>query len=250
MSHPCPICAEQADLLDVVDLNKNCDEHRGTYLPIAGVPIYYALCNGCGFCFSPAMCEWPREKFASLIYNDDYILVDPDYVTVRPQGNADSLLGKFADLAKGIRHLDYGGGYGLLSDLLGDAGWNSTSFDPFVNDDTDFAALGKFDLITAFEVFEHVPDPQALMRNLSDLITDDGMLLFSTMLSDGEIAPRKRLTWWYASPRNGHISLYASSSLKRLTGDFGFKLHSYSLNFHACWRTRPAWGEHLLPPQQ
>jgi hypothetical protein len=33
--------------------------------------------------------------------------------------------------------------------------------------------------------------------------------MFSTLLSDGNIKLGQKLTWWYASPRNGHISLFS-----------------------------------------
>jgi 2-polyprenyl-3-methyl-5-hydroxy-6-metoxy-1,4-benzoquinol methylase len=107
----------------------------------------------------------------------------------------------FAPFAAEISHLDYGGGAGLLSKLMGEKGFRSTSYDPFVNTDTDPATLGAFDLITAFEVFEHASDVNALMANLSALRKPNGIILFSTLASDGQIAPNTRLTWWYAAPR-------------------------------------------------
>ena len=248
-AYECPVCMARADLLDVVDLNKSCVEANGEFLPLSGTPIYYALCTECGFCFSPEMCAWSREMFSDIIYNDLYVSVDPDYVTRRPRGNAENLLKMLGERGPSIRHLDYGGGHGLLSDLLRDAGWNSTSYDPFMegHTETDPEPTRPFDLITAFEVFEHVSDPKDLMRDLTLRIADDGMLLFSTLLSDGEIAKWKRLTWWYASPRNGHISLFSRDSLARLSSKFGFKLHSYSPNFHVCWRNRATWMGALLP---
>lgn len=242
------MCLGEAELLDVVDLNKSCEEARGRHLNLSGVPIYYALCKDCGFCFAPQMCEWPREKFSALIYNESYVLVDPDYILERPQANAEYLLQLLGSSARGVRHLDFGGGQGLLSDLLRDSGWDSSSFDPFVDEQVEPATLGKFDLITAFEVFEHVPDVRHLVSELRRLIADNGVLLFSTLLSDGEIAPMKRLTWWYASPRNGHISLHSQRSLTRLVSDSGFALHSFTPNLHVCWRTAPAWA-HFLPKQ-
>ena len=38
-------------------------------------------------------------------------------------------------------------------------------------------------------------------------------MLFSTALSDGGLARNQRLRWWYASPRNGHISLFSHRSV-------------------------------------
>ncbi len=151
------------------------------------------------------MHRWSIEEFSTRIYNDDYKLVDPDYLEVRPHANAQMLAGKFANQALIIRHLDYGGGNGVLSSELFAAGWDSTSYDPFV-DGPLRADMGRFNLVTSFEVFEHVPEVNRLISTLSSLVDDDGMVLFSTLLSDG-ICRNQRLQWWYASPRNGHISL-------------------------------------------
>ncbi len=62
-----------------------------------------------------------------------------------------------------------------------------------------------------------------LMGDLSALLKDDGIVIFSTLLSDGNVAERQRLTWWYASPRNGHISLYSRDSLEHLAARGGFR---------------------------
>lgn len=248
-AYTCPICAASAALLDVVDLNKSCEEAHGRFLPLAGVPVYYVLCEACKFCFCPALYAWTFEDFATRIYNDDYLQVDPDYLEARPRNNAETLISLVGDGCIGIRHLDYGGGHGLLSDLLRDAKWNSSSYDPFVDRGKDIASLGKFDLITAYEVFEHVPDVRKLIADLTSLLRDDGVILFSTLLSDGHIMPRQRLTWWYASPRNGHISLYSRDSLYLLAQQQEFNFGSFSPVYHAFWKTVPAWARFLDPAQ-
>ena len=69
----------------------------------------------------------------------------------------------FGDWGKELRHLDYGGGRGLLSDLLREKGWRSESYDPFVDRSVSLQDLGPFDLVTAYEVFEHVPDVRRLV---------------------------------------------------------------------------------------
>ena len=186
------------------------------------------------------------EEFRSKIYNAEYVQVDPDYVERRPLANARNLIEMFRDAPVSLRHLDYGGGDGLLSDTLFAAGWQSRSYDPFVNRDESLGGLGKFDLITAYEVFEHVPDVSQLASNLGSLLTDDGIVLFTTLISDGNIFPNRQLTWWYASPRNGHISLFSRKSLICLGNSAGFKFASCSPDFHAYWKVIPAWARHVI----
>lgn len=250
----CPICESPAKLYDVVDLNKSCEEPRGKFLNLAGVPIYYALCNFCAHCFSPEMASWSLADFEEKIYNDKYIEVDPDYLESRPRGNAaylnnlfsDQILAQCAEKRSSIKHLDYGGGGGLLSKVLTESGWQSESYDPFVNKELAITELGQFNLITAFEVFEHVPNAAELISNIRSLLVPNGLVLFSTLLSDGNIKPKERLTWWYASPRNGHISLFSKNSLTILAQKHGFNVGSFSAGFHVLFNEPPPWARHLF----
>ncbi len=245
----CQICNSKAPFLDSVDFNKSCEESRGRFLEPSGISINYYLCAECGFCFAPEFYEWSAEEFAKRIYNDTYRLVDPDFALVRPTANAefiDQLLGE----SKGIlRHLDYGGGSGLLSEKLRERGWNSHSYDPFVNPDVSIVDLGEFDLVTAFEVFEHVPNVEQLLANLRSVCRPKSVLIFSTLISDGNISVDESLKWWYAAPRNGHISLFSSTSLNRCMAEGGFIFGSFSANLHIAFRDIPEWASHLAPPR-
>ncbi len=241
---PCPVCAGPAIPLAAVDFNKSCEEGRGSRLPSSGVAIEYCLCDGCGFCFAPEFSAWTFQDFEQRIYNADYEQVDPDYKLVRPTANAGMLAGLFA--AAKISHLDYGGGSGLLSKQLREKGWDSQTYDPYVDRTVEVRGLGPFDLVTAFEVFEHVPDINVLFDDLQTLVKPDGMILFSTLLSDGEIGRQRPLTWWYASPRNGHISLFSAQSLRLCLNQRGFNFASASANLHLAYKTVPRWAAHLL----
>ena len=117
MGIQCPICSGMSNPLDVVDFNKSCSEQWGAFLPLSGIPIYYYSCDTCGFCFAPEFSKWNLTDFETKIYNDDYILFDPDYLSVRPNGNAKTLVEMFGGQQNQINHLDYGGGNGLLSKL-------------------------------------------------------------------------------------------------------------------------------------
>ena len=87
-----------------------------------------------------------------------------------------------------------------------------------------------------------------LIATLSKLVDDDGMVLFSTLLSDGNLARNRRIQWWYASPRNGHISLHSRRSLAMLGQKADFDLVSFSPNLHAFWRKVPSWAADVLKP--
>lgn len=242
----CWVCGAASELLDVVDFNKSCEEQRGQFIKLSGVPIYYALCPRCGFCFAPEFAHWSREAFAERIYNDGYVVADPDYREARPRANADYLINLLGDGVKSVRHLDYGGGNGLLASLLREAGWQSQSYDPYAEGSLALEALGRFELITALEVFEHAPDVQGLMAHLGRLLAPGGMVLFTTVLSDGHIARHQRLDWWYAAPRNGHISLYSRASLHWLAQQHGYQFGSFSSSLHLFCTEPPCWARHLF----
>ena len=242
---PCSVCGGPSEWLDAVDFNKSCEEARGTSLPRSGVLVAYALCGNCGFCFAPQICAWPAETFERWIYNDAYVQVDPDYLGERPRSNAE-VLGKLFPQTPTARHLDYGGGNGMLANILREGGWDSRSYDPFLERGQAHQSRGQFDLITAFEVFEHVPDVNALIRDLDQLRTPTGIALFTTLVSDGEVRPNRPISWWYAAPRNGHISLFSRKSLGVLASRLSLNCVSFSDNFHALFRTVPTWAQHLI----
>jgi SAM-dependent methyltransferase len=242
---PCQVCGGPTEWLDALEFNKSCEEARGTFLPQSGVLVAYAMCSNCGFCFAPQICAWSPEIFERWIYNDTYVDVDPDYLGARPRSNAE-MLGQTFPQGPGVRHLDYGGGNGMLASLLKGRGWDSISYDPFSERDKSPESLGQFGLVTAFEVFEHVPDVNALMRDLERLRAPDGLILFSTVISDGDVLPNRALTWWYAAPRNGHISLFSQKSLGVIANRLSLNLVSFSSGMHALFGTVPTWASHLI----
>ena len=242
----CPVCAGAAEYLDVVDFNKTCEENKGVFLKKSGVAVYYVLCSQCQFCYTPDMILWTPEQFKTHVYNDDYLLIDSEYEEIRPRHNFGLLSSKFGQFKNNFSHLDYGGGNGNLSSLLRADGFDSTSYDVFV-DQFDAVGLGrKFDLITAFEVIEHHPNPTQLIQELCQLLAPNGMILFSTILSDGNIAHNNRLNWFYASPRNGHISLFAKPTLEFISRKFGFNLGSDWFQYHIFFKTIPEWAQNFV----
>jgi hypothetical protein len=240
----CLLCGHTAHLFDVVDFNKSCDRQEGEY-QLSGIAIYYAICDHCGFCFAPEIMAWTDAELKEKIYNDEYVLIDPEFVEIRPKKD-EARLNELFPQHDHIRHLDYGGGEGKLSQLLKNSGWNTISYDPFFNTDQEIEQLGKFDLITVFEVFEHTKNIHRLMEDLSLLVKPEGVIFFSTAVTDKTIFRNKRLDWWYASPRNGHISLFRLDNLITLGQRYGLNMLSNQVNYHFFYKDAPSWFKEAL----
>jgi 2-polyprenyl-6-hydroxyphenyl methylase/3-demethylubiquinone-9 3-methyltransferase len=172
------------------------------------------------------------------------LLVDPDYQEVRPRGNAVTLCSLFS-AARPRRILDYGGGNGVLTELLHAAGFpQADTYDPFV---PRYSARppDRFDCIVSFEVVEHATDPAGAFADMNDLLTDSGLILFSTLVQPADI-DHQGLNWWYAGPRNGHVSLYSRASLAKVVQPFGFKLGSFNDGWHVLFREIPDFAQHFI----
>jgi 2-polyprenyl-6-hydroxyphenyl methylase/3-demethylubiquinone-9 3-methyltransferase len=186
------------------------------------------------------------EEYQRCIYNKDYIVVDPDFVEMRPKSNAE-LVGKvFGSFRDSLKILDYGGGDGLLAELLRGQGYSAETYDPFSK--FNQVPAEKFDLITSFEVMEHVPKPRATVAEMASLLKEDGAILFSTLLQP-EGFEQIGLNWWYAAPRNGHISLHSKGSLTRMFAALGMTVGSFSAGLHMAYVRVPSFAAHLKAPE-
>ncbi|MCM2371515.1 class I SAM-dependent methyltransferase [Aporhodopirellula aestuarii] len=128
--------------------------------------------------------------------------------------------------------LDFGGGYGLFTRLMRDKGFDFRHYDIYCQnifakgfelDALEPVGLSKFDLVTAWEVFEHAPNPRELIRQL---LSVSGTILFST-----ELVPEQPLNaesdWWYFTPETGqHVSFYSRKALHSLAEEFNLFLYS------------------------
>ena len=120
--------------------------------------VSYFQCNSCGFIQTETP-YWLNEAYSSAIADTDIGYITRNLVN----RNIVSSLINTAFNSKG-RFLDYGGGYGLFVRLMRDAGYDFYRQDKFCNnlfaqqfDIKSFNTINlSFDLLTAFEVFEHL----------------------------------------------------------------------------------------------
>ena len=204
-----------------------------------GISVHYCSCNGCGHIWTSCLDDWSDSDFQQHIYNADYVLADPPFTYDRPARNAEMIDGAIGPLGSGFRQgmtiLDWGGGNGLMARMLAGRGYQGIiSYDPFYGD-SPLAPDRTFDLVTCFEVVEHVPDQRTLFAELAGRVAPDGCLLLSTLVQPADI-DALRLGWWYARPRNGHIRLHSRESLELCLSREGLRLKSLSDEMHVAFR--------------
>jgi hypothetical protein len=217
---PCKICGGEAHPYDIVDFSKSCEMSIDPGA-MSIVPVVYRLCAQCQFIFTDFFDGFTDDQWRRYVYNDDYIQVDPEYATIRPRENVRMVSAFLAGKKKSIMGLDFGGGNGLTARLLRERGWIYDSYDPFGDNDMAPERIGQYNFCSAIEVFEHSPDPVGSLRAIVEKVSRGRLLIMiSTVASDGAVSPETRLSWWYAAPRNGHVSLYSHKSFEILGSHF------------------------------
>lgn len=136
------------------------------------------------------------------------------------------------NLGKGV-YLDIAGGYGLLTRLLRDKGFDCYTTDRYCENifAKSFEPIPGFkaDAMFAFEVLEHLEDPFQFLNEMFELY-NCRTLIFSTVTFFGEVPPRD---WWYFSFETGqHISFYQPRTLSLLAERLGCKYFKLDENFH------------------
>ncbi len=223
----CKICQQPSHLFDIVDFGKTARENfypRG----LVGVPVLYLKCDGCGFVFTHFFDDFTDEQWRRFVYNEEYAEVDPAFLGLRPALNARLIEAYLCGRRRArVVGLDFGGGNGATVSLLRNKGWTYDAFDPFGLNDVKAERIGKYNLCSAFEVFEHLPDPVSSLKSILDKATPGRLtIIITTLVHDGVITDDLRLAWWYAAPRNGHVSLFSHAALRALAGRFGLQLTS------------------------
>jgi glycosyltransferase involved in cell wall biosynthesis/predicted O-methyltransferase YrrM len=128
--------------------------------------------------------------------------------------------------------LDFGGGYGLFVRMMRDQGFDFRWADRYCN---NIFAQGwegnkadRYELITAFEVLEHLLDPIEEMQKLLEM--GDSILCSTTLMPLETLHPSD---WWYYALHEGqHITLYTHSSLLIMAERLGVHCYSNGIDLH------------------
>jgi len=214
MTQRCTICGAETRL-----------SHRATVL--SRHEVAYLYCSQCG------LLQTEPPRWLDEAYSDAIALSDTGLLTrnIAVAMRLTALL-TFA-FPRDVRCVDAGGGYGVLTRLMRDIGFDFYWTDPFCANlfakgfEADRAG-GSFPVITAFEVMEHLHDPIEFIRQAMAKY-QGAAFAFSTQLFDGSPPP---LEWPYYSFETGqHVSFYQRRTLQRIADILGMRLYS-SGNFH------------------
>ena len=224
---PCKICGTSSPFHGVVDFNKSC-ESRHRRDAVKGEAVWYNRCGECGFLFTTQFDHWTPEDWRREVYNAGYAAVDPDQANgIRAQNNV-GFVADFARQRNLTRILDFGGGDGLLARILTEGFFDAQTWDPLVDQPRP---SGDFDLITAFEVFEHSANPRETVAELRSWARPHAVELVSTLTNDDW-----DVSHWYVSPRNGHVSMHTTRSLEKLFDQSGWTVCHLSAAVHLATR--------------
>ena len=88
-------------------------------------------------------------------------------------------------VGRSVKILDYGCGHGVFVEFLRQSGFDATGYDAYVDAYSDKGALtASYDVITAYDVIEHVNEPRDLFYRLATYLKPGGVLVVGTPAAD------------------------------------------------------------------
>ena len=220
------------NLLDHMPLKcKVCESDSHHFAPgkvMGKYDVDYFQCSNCGFVQTEEP-YWLDEAYSQPIASSDVGLA---FRNLSFSKITQSLLFNFFNHQ--AIFLDYGGGYGLFVRLMRDAGFDFYWFDKFCKNifaqgfEIDAAANNQFELVTAFEVFEHLVHP---IDELEELLKISRNILLSTELLP-QSNPKPNEWWYYVLHEGQHVSFYTAKSLSILAAKFNLNFYSNGSSLH------------------
>lgn len=196
--------------------------------------VAYFKCEGCGFVQTEEP-YWLEEAYFEAIKHSDVGHVQRN---LRLAKITKTVISSLFNSSK--RFLDFGSGYGLLARIMRDSGYDFYCFDKHCVNlfAPDFVAYPDgqehYELVTAFEVFEHLVDP---IHEIHEIMSFSNSIFFTTELLPLNM-PKPEKWAYYGLEHGQHISFYTLKSLVAIA-------EKLSLNLYSDGKKR-----HLLTPKK
>ena len=211
-------------------------EKHGESLVLGKHTAEYQLCTACGF-LQVVNPHWLEEAYESAMTSTDIGHVwRADYLSKITK----AVIHAFNN-PKG-RFVDFGAGYGISVRKMRDLGYDFSWHDKYSENlfakgfEAELQGSSKYELATAFEVFEHLSDP---MRQISEVIDYSDEVFFTTELISRQPPPLDE--WWYYAPEHGqHIAFYTEDALRSVAAKFSLNFVTNGVNLHLFTRKKIA----------
>jgi hypothetical protein len=181
--------------------------------------VQYFRCESCGS-QQTAKPTWLNEAYSIPGLHID---VGAPTRTLKNWFAAATLLDEL-DIPLSAKGIDFGAGPGLFTRLMRSVGRNFYANDKFMTPMfsnyfvVDNIPKENPDVITAFEVFEHLPDPHKTLDNLFG--ANAPLILFTTWFVDDQ--PED---WIYYLPECGqHVFFYSQKGLSECAQKYGYSM--------------------------
>lgn len=175
-------------------------------------PLVYE-CEHCALIF--------KDQQSYLTDNEDFERYAHHLNNIEDQGYVDFLnrlvipLKEF--LPRTFEALDFGCGPGpTLEHLLEACGGNVKSYDPLFFPEAQFLIPSFYDVVTCTEVVEHFKSPFENWRQLTDLVSDDGVLGVMTQFFTPDLNYQ---SWWYKNDPT-HVCFYSQKTFEYIAEKF------------------------------
>lgn len=193
--------------------------------PVLDRSVAYFDCPTCGYVQTETP-DWLDRAYSRAITAMDTGIMARNLLNVDRVLMTLFVLGRLRG-----RVIDHAGGYGILVRMLRDVGVDARWRDMYCEN----LLAGGFeatdsgcDLMTAFELFEHLVDP---VTELSSMLTQAPAVLISTDLVTSPKTPPH--DWWYYGPEHGqHIGFFRTGTLQWMADRLGCHHATDGLTLH------------------
>jgi len=220
----CDVCGEK----DIEKFKKFLPENKITEL---------VECNSCGFVFIP---QYARQNVEYENYRDDDVLSairkGNNYVKFRRHKLRIELIKKFK---KSGKLYDVGVGWGHFLDTAGKLGFEVEGIEissvmhhyavndlqlPVIKGNFFEAEIKKqnYDVVTLWDVLEHLENHSQILQKIHDMLKDDGILVIQVPQIDSRFAKFQKDKWPMLSIE--HINYFSKKTIIQTLEQNGYKV--------------------------